>query len=285
MPQQPKILVVGDAMVDLYHFGTTTRISPEAPIPIVKVTGQEQFHGGAGNVADNLRTLGAEVVLCQGLAPHPDDPQYGVIPIKHRLMVGTTQMARWDEYDEVRSIPIKALEAVVNGWTPDAIVVSDYGKGSIDQTIRTWINKAGLPTFVDTKGSPSYYLDDFTFFPNLHEWGIHEKSYNELGNVILKRSADGIMRLQYNTMLEWYPAYATNVVSVCGAGDTVIAAYAYFTTLGDPAALFKASIAAAIVVEKPWTATASVAEIEERIKCLDTKRALKNEPKLVSSGG
>ena len=258
--EKPKILVVGDAMIDVYHFGTTTRVSPEAPIPVVKITDHQTFHGGAANVFTNLVALGAEVRMRAG------DPT----PIKNRLMVGTTQVARWDTNDEVCPITVDELD--LNEWTPDAIIVSDYGKGSIDFTVSRWINQQRLPTFVDTKGSPALYRDDFTFFPNIAEYDIHVNNYRELENVIYKCSADGIRRLYKGRVVESFRAYADRVVSVCGAGDTVIAAYAYFATVGDPAALFKASIAAAIVVEKPWTATASLAEINERIKCLATKK-------------
>jgi D-beta-D-heptose 7-phosphate kinase/D-beta-D-heptose 1-phosphate adenosyltransferase len=257
------VLVVGDAMVDAYHFGTTTRISPEAPIPVVKITDHQTFHGGAANVFTNLVALGAEVRLRAG------EPT----PIKNRLMVGTTQVARWDTNDEVRPILLEQLDRAVLHWTPDAIVVSDYGKGSISEDVIKWINNRELPTYVDTKGSPGVYKDRFTtLFPNAIEYDIHKQSYDEMSDVIFKRGAEGIDRLYQGTLLEHFRAYATNVVSVCGAGDAVIAAYAYFAITGDPAALFKASIAAAIVVEKPWTATASLAEINERIKCLATKK-------------
>jgi D-beta-D-heptose 7-phosphate kinase/D-beta-D-heptose 1-phosphate adenosyltransferase len=267
---KPKILVVGDAMVDQYRFGTTTRISPEAPIPVVKVTDYKTFHGGAGNVFTNLVALGAEVRLRAG------EPT----PIKNRLMVGNTQVARWDTNDEVQPILLEQLDQAILHWTPDAIVVSDYGKGSVDEHVIDWLHTVeGIPIFIDTKSSPRRFdraaritQPAVTFFPNLTEYTQHDDDYVDEYSVILKRGADGLSRLEYGILQEFYRAYATNVISVCGAGDTVLAAYAYFTALGDPAALFKASIAAAIVVEKPWTATASAKEIDERIRCLDTKK-------------
>jgi D-beta-D-heptose 7-phosphate kinase/D-beta-D-heptose 1-phosphate adenosyltransferase len=268
MDRQPRVLVVGDAFEDLYFIGTTTRISPEAPIPVVKITEHLAYPGGSNNVVHNLIALGANVKGRNGW--------YGegsLLPQKNRLMVGDIQIARWDEYDEVKAIRVEQLEQAVDDWTPDAIVVSDYGKGSVSDEVISWVNSQQIPLFVDTKDSPARFYYEATFFPNAQEYDTHEKNYNDIEEVILKQGAGGISRLWRGTLQEWFPAYAKNVVSVCGAGDTVIAAYAYFTILGDPAALFKASVAAAVVVEKPWTATASVTEIEERIKCLDTKKA------------
>ena len=262
--RRPRILIVGDAMVDRYHFGTATRVSPEAPIPVVRITSHETFNGGAANVFTNLVTLGAEVRLRAG------EPT----PIKNRLMVGTTQVARWDEEDKVHPIPLEALETP--GWEPEAIVVSDYGKGSVNQDVINWINAQRVPMYVDTKRDPMDFYIGGTypqkFFPNLQEYGKYKESYDSLDYVILKRSAEGIQDLAYGKCRAEFPAYARNVVSVCGAGDTTLAVYVYFESLGDPSALFKASIAAAVVVEKPGTATATVAEIEERIRCLDTKK-------------
>lgn len=263
--RRPKILVVGDAMVDQYHFGTTTRISPEAPIPVVKITSHETFHGGAANVFTNLVALGAEVRLRAG------EPT----PIKNRLMVGTTQVARWDTNDEVRPILWEQLDQAVLRWTPDAIVVSDYGKGSMDQAVIHWLKDwRHIPTFIDTKRNPNDFGDfDQTFFPNQVEYTRYEEQYLQRSDVIYKKGDKGVERLRFGKVIESFRAYAKQVVSVCGAGDTILASYVYYSCPpGHPAALFNASVAAAIVVEKPWTATASVAEIEERIKCLDTKK-------------
>ena len=261
MDRQPRVLVVGDAMTDTYYFGTATRVSPEAPVLIVKVNEVRSFPGGAENVIANLRALGADTKLVFG-----EYRNTGGLPNKNRLMVGNIQVARWDQWDELQPIAVEKLEQAVSRWTPDAIVVSDYGKGSVSDEVISWVNSQQIPLFVDTKGSPARFYYEATFFPNAQEYDTHEKSYNDIEEVILKQGAGGISRLWRGTLQEWFPAYARNVVSVCGAGDTVIAAYAYFTILGDPAALFKASIAAAVVVEKPWTATATLDEIDQSIK-------------------
>jgi D-beta-D-heptose 7-phosphate kinase/D-beta-D-heptose 1-phosphate adenosyltransferase len=244
---KPKILVVGDVMLDNYYIGTTTRISPEAPIPVVKVTEVKTFEGGAANVRMNLDALGAETRMVSG---GPYEP----CTVKNRLIVGTTQLARWDENDEVKPIELEALDKAMLHWTPDAIIVSDYGKGSVDDTIIEWISDhQHIPIFIDTKRNPNDFpYFDQNFFPNEKEFEQYPEEYCSRSRVFLKCGAQGIQQLRFGKPVAEFPAYARNVVSVCGAGDTILAAYTYFTTLGDPAALFKASIAAAIVVEKPW---------------------------------
>lgn len=266
---KPKILVVGDAMVDQYHFGIATRVSAEAPVPVVKITDHQTFHGGAANVFTNLVALGAEAKLCAG------DPT----PVKNRLMVGTTQVARWDTNDEVHPIEVEQLDQAMLHWTPDAIIISDYDKGSITPEVISWVYDQGVHIYIDTKKDPFSFYDSLrngdpyeTWFPNQAEYQQYKNNYDAEPYVIYKRGALGIQHLSFGDVQGDYPATARQVVSVCGAGDTVIAAYAYFATLGDPDALHKANTAAAIVVEKPWTATVSLAEIDERIKCLVTKK-------------
>ncbi len=254
---QPRILVIGDAMTDVYHVGTATRISPEAPIPVVRISNTTAYHGGAANVAANLTALGADARLVRGT-------RNGQIPHKHRLMVGETQIARWDETDQVDPVDLEHLDQAVLHWEPDAVVVSDYGKGSVIPTVLQWVLDQQRPTFVDTKGSPSW-LPNATLFPNRSEYEAYRDQYDICPNVVLKRSEVGIAKLSYGKVVEEYPAWATSVVSVCGAGDTVLAAYVYASCVGLHPLPF-ANAAAAIVVGKPRTATASVEEIMAKAK-------------------
>jgi D-beta-D-heptose 7-phosphate kinase/D-beta-D-heptose 1-phosphate adenosyltransferase len=261
---KPKILVIGDAMYDRYYIGTTTRISPEAPIPVVKVTKQEFFGGGALNVSANLQSLGAEIRVEYGW--NSSEGTLIRVPEKNRLMVGTQQLARWDEYDEVDPIDLERLDRAVLHWQPDAVVVSDYGKGSINYDVRGWVYQLGVRTFVDSKSSPeAWSWHGVTLFPNQHEYEQFKFDYDHRPSVVLKRSGAGIARLEQGKIVEEYPAWAKQVVSVCGAGDTVLAAYSYASCVGLHALPF-ANAAAAVVVEKPWTATATVEEVMAKAK-------------------
>ena len=259
MESKPRILVVGDPMVDVYYIGSATRISPEAPIPVVKVTDVQQLPGGADNVVTNLRVLGAEVRF-------PRTPPADHCPVKSRLMVGDVQLARWDVCDDVAPLDLELLDQAVLHWHPDAIVVSDYGKGAITPEVIEWITELPVGVFVDTKRNPQEFSPSWTFFPNRTEFAQFEAEYRKLPNVIYKRSAEGVQHLHRGKIVAEFPAYAKQVASVCGAGDVVLANYVYATVTGRPDALFRASIAAAIAVERSRTAVVEGKDIDARIK-------------------
>jgi D-beta-D-heptose 7-phosphate kinase/D-beta-D-heptose 1-phosphate adenosyltransferase len=246
--------VIGDAFTDRYHIGESTRLSAEAPIPVVKITKTFDLPGGAGNVARNLDALGARVL--QGYI--------GPFPIKNRLMIDDHQIARWDENDTCQSnrliVPILR--------TADAIVIADYAKGSVTpeiiQTIGNWMFDTGKPVFVDTKRAPGYFygLDKWytIFFPNQKE---HDEFNYDISGVryILKRGRDGI---QYDDRT--LPSTARFVRSVNGAGDSVIASFAFATVTGYSDPLAFANTAAGLVVEKPYTAVVTKEEIESALQ-------------------
>lgn len=259
MPE-PRILVVGDVMQDAYHIGTTRRVAMEAPIPIVDITDTKYFPGGAANVAQNLEALGAEVMLAFGhglTAMHT--------PIKNRLMVGDKILARWDENDRVKPVDYNVIDSKVHIWRPDAVIVSDYGKGSINQDVIQWVadytDRHNVPVFCDTKQDPDKFPMIWTFFPNQTEFQQYERQYLRTASVVYKKAEKGIQHLSFGRILEQYPAWASKVVSVTGAGDTVIAAYTYASITNRWNALVFANTAAAVVVEKSWTATATIEEI------------------------
>ena len=251
---QPMIAVFGDEFRDRYWLGTTSRISPEAPVPVVKVSEVKEFWGGAGNVINNLLSLGANIAA--------SGPRYDSSPIKNRLVVGNYQLARWDENDEVPEARLNQVRVC----NPDAVIISDYGKGSITYAVIEAIAALNLPTFIDSKRSPRDFdvVMNPTFFPNQKEYDEHIHDYRVQPRVVLKRGAEGIQYHEFGKVKDEHSALARKIVSVCGAGDTVIAAYAYAVTMGLPSPLLFANIAAAIVVEKPWTATVTEKEIRER---------------------
>ena len=251
------ILVLGDVFVDSYHLGKVRGLSAEAPIPIVDVVTVDHFPGGAGNVAKNLKSLGVRNRFISGTN----------IPRKNRLMVGDLQLARWDERDWCN--PIRTEEI---GPDNEAIVVADYGKGSITPNVISFLKTLGLPLFVDTKRDPAPWLApgvDVTLFPNLSEYTRFKASYDWFPKVVLKQSEQGIAWMEYGKPIISRPSYARKVVSVNGAGDTVLAAFLAASLDGQPIpdCLEFASLAAAVVVEKPFTATASMAEIESLRAC------------------
>jgi D-beta-D-heptose 7-phosphate kinase / D-beta-D-heptose 1-phosphate adenosyltransferase len=250
----PSILVVGDEFRDRYWLGTTTRISPEAPIPVVKIDNMKECWGGAGNVILNLTALGVRVSAC--------GPRYADLPVKNRLCVGNYQLARWDENDTQRETPTRDFTKF---GKPDAVIISDYAKGAVTYAVIEAIAALKIPTFIDTKRSPRDFdvVLNPIFFPNQKEYTDHLQDYRVQPFVVLKRGPEGIQFHEFGRVIQDYPALARKVVSVCGAGDTVVAAYtyAYVQCISDP--LSFANAAAAVVVEKPDTATATLEEISD----------------------
>jgi D-beta-D-heptose 7-phosphate kinase/D-beta-D-heptose 1-phosphate adenosyltransferase len=260
-----KVVVFGDFMQDIYWIGDAARLSPEAPIPVVKIKETKSFPGGAGNVAENLEALGVDVVWFIG----------GVKPKKNRLMVGDYQLARWDENDACE--PIGKLKDSLHGF--DAIVVADYGKGAIDPYTISYIksHKDIVPIFVDTKQNPSVWSGVATaVFPNAKESTEFGSYYNFDGLVVQKLGSQGICLYNDTNLMASCPAKARFVKSVNGAGDTVIAAFVYkWLSQGQEYAYYEegrdydelvdfASTAAAIAVEHPLTYAPTLKEIEER---------------------
>jgi D-beta-D-heptose 7-phosphate kinase/D-beta-D-heptose 1-phosphate adenosyltransferase len=175
-----RVLVIGDLMLDRYLFGEVDRISPEAPVPVVRYLREELRAGGAANVAGNLAALGCTVAVCgvvgkdssaerlrgmlaemgadaRGLLPDPDRPTTE----KFRIMAGQQQMLRVDRED-TRPLSAPLAERLLAslpklGRDCDGIIVSDYGKGLVTRAVMEGIlafaRKADLPVVVDPKGS------------------------------------------------------------------------------------------------------------------------------------
>lgn len=261
----PIIAVIGDFMVDVYHIGEASGLSAEVPIPVVKVRNELRFPGGAGNVAENIRALGAVV-----------EPFAGVgTPYKHRLMVGDHQVARWDENDACRPLSLYKFPFV------EAVIVSDYGKGSVDDKIIAQVKNISeiVPVFVDTKRDPSVWNGIATvIFPNMDEFNKFPAEYASFnGKVVYKKGKEGLEFWTKGNGVIYSNAKAKFIRSVNGAGDSVIAAFAYkylefYLQTGPPDLdsyeleyiLDFASSAASVAVEHPYTYAPTLKEVEDR---------------------
>jgi len=296
-----RVLVVGDAMLDRYWFGAVDRISPEAPVPVVRVNREEERLGGAANVALNAKTLGAQVTLLtvvgqdeparklqqlleqQGvktLLGH--DPQLYTI-VKLRVIGRSQQLIRVDFENtpdhEVLANMLGDFERALPEH--DAVLFSDYGKGGLEHIPRMieLARKAGKPVLVDPKGSDySRYAGATVITPNRAElaqvvgnWGseaqLHERAEalrKELGltGLLVTRSEEGMSLFDAEGEAR-VPAQAREVFDVTGAGDTVIAALAAMLACGVTLrdALPIANRAGGIVVGKFGTASVSYEEL------------------------
>ena len=195
--KSPRILVVGDLMLDYYSWGKVDRISPEAPIPVMQVLREDRRLGGAGNVVMNLTTLGAEVLVCgvtgkdetgecirKLLAENGVDHSGVIISenykscLKHRMIAGQTHLLRMDiDPDPEKIVPQKQLTDYLEQTIPKshAVIVSDYGKGLLSteslKTIAACGKKHGVPIVGDPRRTTNYYIyQDFTLIkPNRKE--------------------------------------------------------------------------------------------------------------------
>ncbi len=298
-----RVLVVGDAMLDRYWFGAVDRISPEAPVPVVRVTREEERLGGAANVALNVKTLGAQATLLtvvgddeparklrQLLAQHgvsallgSDQKLYTIV--KLRVIGRAQQLIRVDFENqpdhEVLASMLTDFEAALPDH--DAVLFSDYGKGGLTHIPRMIEMAKGLgkPVLVDPKGSDySRYAGATVITPNRAElaqvigaWKdeaqLHERAHGlrqqyGLAGLLLTRSEEG-MSLFDDAGHAQVPAQAREVFDVTGAGDTVIATLATMLACGLSLreAMPIANRAASIVVGKFGTASVAYEELFE----------------------
>ncbi|VEB26386.1 bifunctional heptose 7-phosphate kinase/heptose 1-phosphate adenyltransferase [Actinobacillus lignieresii] len=268
-----KVLVLGDVMLDRYWFGATNRISPEAPVPVVKIQDIEERAGGAANVAMNIASLGVPVALhgligqddagraldkllnshniqnhCVALDSHPTIT-------KLRILSRHQQLLRLDfeeGFHHVASDSLLAkLEQEITAY--GALILSDYGKGtleSVQQMIQV-ARKAGVPTLIDPKGTDfERYRGATLLTPNMSEFEavvghcknddeIVEKGLKliadfELTALLVTRSEKGMTLLRPNQAPFHLPTQAKEVYDVTGAGDTVISVLATAIADGRP---------------------------------------------------
>ena len=300
-----RVLVVGDVMLDRYWFGEVSRISPEAPVPVVKVERSEDRLGGAANVARNVVALGARVALLSvvgtdeaGQALQRLLSEEGIesslhqdadlsTTIKLRVIGRQQQLLRidfenWPAHEVLRA---KLMEFSDRLPDCDVVILSDYGKGGlthITEMIRL-ARAAGKRVLVDPKGEDySRYAGATMITPNRAElrevigkWSSEDdlarrarQLREDLGleALLLTRSEEGMTLFRAEGVTH-EAAQAREVYDVSGAGDTVIATMAVMLASGaDPATAMRlANRAAGIVVGKLGTAVAHLDELRAAI--------------------
>ena len=296
-----RVLVVGDVMLDRYWHGAVDRISPEAPVPVVRVSREEERLGGAANVALNVKMLGARVTLLtvvgsdeaatrlralleqQGIETCLGEDASLRTIVKLRVIGRSQQLLRIDfENEPDHEVLTQALDAFERELPQhDAVLFSDYGKGGLThivQMIET-ARAAGKPVLVDPKGSDyARYAGATVITPNRGELAQVVGAWNSdaqlaeraqtlraqlrVGSLLLTRSEDG-MSLFDDRGAVHQPAQTREVFDVTGAGDTVIATMAVLLAAGLDArdAMPHANRAGGIVVGKFGTASVSYAEL------------------------
>lgn len=254
-----KIAVLGDPMLDYYHFGHVDRISPEAPVPVFVEDKMDLRDGGAGNVVANLAALG-----CTPFTVFPPAPY----TMKHRYLVGSQQLFRIDR-DQDYSRHEHAIDwKGVTDW--DAIVISDYAKGwctraRCQELIKT-AHTLDIPVIVDPKGKLWHkYEGAGVICPNEREFAEADLIQNWVWpNIVHKRGPNGLELIQPDqetgvATMRVFPARARHVFDVTGAGDTVVAVLAAALAVRAEIAIAAelANIAAGVVVGQVGTTACS----------------------------
>ena len=267
-----KLLVIGDVMLDRYWHGAASRISPEAPVPVVQVGNQEDRPGGAGNVALNIAALGSAATLI-GVVGKDDNAQdlesrltaAGVYCeflksedkptiTKLRVISQHQQLIRLDFEEKFDEKDVADLQSLATSLLPSAqvLVLSDYAKGAL-QDVAALIElarKQNIPIIVDPKGTDfGKYRGATLLTPNLSEFeavvgpcaneeelvskGLALMSELELQAILITRGEHGMTLLRPNSEELNLPARAREVFDVTGAGDTVISVLASALAAGD----------------------------------------------------
>lgn len=263
--QQARVLVVGDVMLDRYWHGKATRISPEAPVPVVRVANREDRPGGAGNVALNIAALGAAASLVgivgadeagdelrsrlQAAGVLCDFAVSSAAPTitKLRVIAQHQQLIRLDFEQDFGTEAVASLEARTEALLGNAqvLVLSDYNKGALQNTRELIVaaRARGIPVVADPKGSDfSKYHGATVITPNLSEFetivgkcrteeelsarGLKLMAELNLEALLITRGEHGMTLLRPGHPELHMPTRAQEVFDVTGAGDTVVAVLA-----------------------------------------------------------
>jgi rfaE bifunctional protein kinase chain/domain len=299
--RKARVMVIGDAMLDRYWFGAVDRISPEAPVPVVRVTRDEERLGGAANVAMNVATLGAQASLLTVLGDDEagrhlrrlmDDAGIRALvqqdaglrtTVKLRIIGRSQQLIRLDfETQPQDELLLRMLDGFERALPRhDVLLFSDYGKGGLTH-LPQMISKArelGKVVLVDPKGNDyERYAGASVITPNVAElsqvigtWPneatLAERAQAlrerlDIGALVLTRAEEGMTLFDAGGQLH-VPTVAREVFDVTGAGDTVIATLACMLAAGMKLrnALAVANRAGGLVVGKFGTAGLTYEEL------------------------
>ncbi|NPB08296.1 MAG: D-glycero-beta-D-manno-heptose-7-phosphate kinase [Aquificae bacterium] len=292
-----RILVVGDVILDTYLSGRVERISPEAPVPVLEVEGEEFRLGGAGNVARNLRSLGVNTVLCgvvgrdhyadilkslmenEGIEAFLVEDERPTTR-KTRVVSRNQQLLRidWESRQKVEGRTLKSLLNFVESEKADGVIVSDYAKGVVTRELMKVLRERFPFISVDPRpqNKPLYIgvnlvtpnekeLKAMTGEGSVEELGRKLKEELSLGTLVVTRGEKGMTL--FREEIKHFPARARKVYDVTGAGDTVIASLTAFVLGGASweEACELANLAAGIVVGEFGTASVSPERLKEEL--------------------
>ena len=254
-----KVLIIGDIIIDRYIYGTSTRISPEAPVPVVSYQHEVEKLGGAGLVYENLKSLGVDVTLFDANQPHS---------VKTRVICDGHYITRIDndenaDGDEV----LRAIKRQPNLEQYEYVILSDYNKGVLDKSLKIieHLNTFGCKVIVDPKEHANHYKGAWLVKPNYKEFG--DFGFTDWGGNIITTNAGENVVASIDGKVYDVSVDAVEVSDVTGAGDCFLAGFVYGLTKGYDYkhCIELASKGSTKAVTHLGTYTLAVSDLEDRI--------------------
>lgn len=233
------VLLIGDSCTDEYKIGTVDRLSPEAPVPVVKVVDQYSLDGMASNVYNNLKNLNVDADFIHNTEQIVKTRYIDKRSGQHLLRVDQEpSIAPWDGNSPK---PIRNY---------DAIIISDYNKGFLSyERIEQIIRQANGPVFIDTKKTDLAKFNAAWTYIKINETEYKNRTSSPK-NLIVTMGSEGAMLKEYASE-KMFPTKSVEVMDVCGCGDTFLAALTtqYLFTKDIEKAILFANVAAGITVQ------------------------------------
>ena len=253
-----RVLVIGDIIIDKYIYGTSTRLSPEAPVPVVNKEREEITMGGAALVYENLKSLGVNVAIFETGAEHS---------VKTRVLCDGHYVTRIDEDHIADSSDVLDRILRTDFSAYDYVILSDYNKGTLKYSndIISHINQFFCKVIVDPKCHVSHYDSAWLVKPNAKEFT--ELEFNKWSeNIITTRAGNSVIARIDNNRYE-VKVDTVEVSDVTGAGDCFLAAFVYALTKGYEykKCLELAVKGSRIAVQHTGTYTLSKHDLEDRV--------------------
>ena len=231
-----KVLLLGDSCEDEYIYGRCTRLSPEAPVPILDYAKMQTKPGMAANVCLNLQAFDIDITFLTNTEK--------IVKTRFVDERSNQHILRVDNEEKIKPL---LVPVATNSF--DAVVISDYNKGYLTtEKIFEIVNGSSCPVFIDSK--KSILPNKSNCFIKINDVEYEKLDDYNIDNLIVTKGSEGCV---YKQTL--YPAEKVNVYDVVGAGDTFLAAlvYGYITTNNIDESLMMGNRAAAIAVQQPGT--------------------------------
>ena len=259
LQRQYNVLLIGDSCTDVWAYGECKRLSPEAPVPVMKYRETQSAPGMAANVNENLKSLGINVNFLTN--------KESITITRYVDERSNQQIMRLDNEPKVKALREAELRMAAMHCDYDAVVISDYDKGFVDNNLIDIIapKNPGIKIFVDTKKKklPTHY-NNVVYKINKKEFELLDPDHIPRGeNMIVTHGANGAL---WNK--KQFPVPITTVFDVTGAGDTFLAAlvFYYIQLPAMDEAISFANRCAAIAVQNTGTYTLKMEDVDEIIK-------------------